>query len=94
MTAAGPGPLNLITDVPGVRVGQAMDAAVRTGVTVILTEERAVCAVDVRGGGPGARETDILAADTLVEAISVRRRERLHEQLTIVRSEHPVGRGR
>jgi len=69
MNTAGPGPLNLITDVPGVSVGQAMDAAVRTGVTVILTDERAVCAVDVRGGGPGARETDILAADTLVEAV-------------------------
>ena len=33
-------------------------------------------------------------ADPLVEAVSVRRRERLHEQLTIVRSEHPLGRGR
>ena len=69
MNAPGPGPLNLITDVAGVSVGQAMDAAVRTGVTVILTDQRAVCAVDVRGGGPGARETDILAADTLVEAV-------------------------
>ncbi|MEO8927422.1 MAG: P1 family peptidase [Caulobacteraceae bacterium] len=66
---AAPGLLNLITDVPGLMVGQAMDAAIRTGVTVILTDERAVCAVDVRGGGPGARETDILAADTLVEAV-------------------------
>ena len=44
---------NLITDVPGLRVGQATDARVRTGVTVILPDERAVCAVDVRGGGPG-----------------------------------------
>src|SRR5471032_2383168 len=69
MTVAGPGPLNLITDVPGLLVGQAMDAAARTGVTVILTDERAVCAVDVRGGGPGTRETDILAAETLVEAV-------------------------
>jgi L-aminopeptidase/D-esterase-like protein len=69
MTVAGPGPLNLITDVPGLMVGQAMDAAARTGVTVILTDERAVCAVDVRGGGPGTRETDALAAETLVEAV-------------------------
>ncbi len=50
-------------------VGQAMDAAARTGVTVILTDERAVCATDVRGGGPGTRETDVLAAETLVEAV-------------------------
>ena len=49
----GPGARNLITDVAGLRVGQADDPAVRTGVTVILTDERAVCAVDVRGGGPG-----------------------------------------
>ena len=36
--AGGPGPSNLITDVPGLRVGQAEDAKVRTGVTVILAE--------------------------------------------------------
>jgi L-aminopeptidase/D-esterase-like protein len=69
MTAAGPGLLNLITDVPGLIVGQAVDAAARTGVTVILTDGRAVCGADVRGGGPGTRETDILAAETLVEAV-------------------------
>ena len=64
-----PGPLNLITDVPGLRVGQAEDARVRTGVTVVLTDRPAVAACDVRGGGPGTRETDLLAADTLVEAV-------------------------
>jgi L-aminopeptidase/D-esterase-like protein len=63
------GPLNLITDVAGLKVGQAEDAAVRTGVTVLLPDDRAVCAVDVRGGAPGTRETDALAADTLVEAV-------------------------
>ena len=65
----GRGARNLITDVPGLKVGQAMDAAARTGVTVILPDERAVCAVDVRGGGPGTRETDALAPDTLVDAV-------------------------
>jgi L-aminopeptidase/D-esterase-like protein len=63
-----PGARNLITDVPGIAVGQAEDARARTGVTVILPDERAIAAVDVRGGGPGTRETDALAADTLVEA--------------------------
>ena len=67
MTDAGP--LNLITDVPGLKVGQAEGAAVRSGVTVILPDERAVAACDVRGGAPGTRETDALAADTLVEAV-------------------------
>ena len=53
-----PGPRNLITDVAGIAVGQAEDARARTGVSVILPDERAVAAVDVRGGGPGTRETD------------------------------------
>ncbi len=60
---------NLITDVPGLRVGQAEDAGARSGVTVILPDERAVCAVDTRGGAPGTRETDAVAPDTLVEAV-------------------------
>ena len=63
------GPRNLITDVPGLEVGQATDERVRSGVTVILTDERAVCAIDVRGGAPGTRETDVLVAETLVEAV-------------------------
>ena len=66
---ARPGARNLITDVPGLRVGQAADAGARSGVTVILPDERAVCAVDVRGGAPGTRETDALAPENLVEAV-------------------------
>ncbi|MFC3067605.1 P1 family peptidase [Phenylobacterium soli] len=66
---ASPGARNLITDVPGLGVGQAEDARVRTGVTVILPQDRAVCAVDVRGGAPGTRETDALAPENLVEAV-------------------------
>jgi L-aminopeptidase/D-esterase-like protein len=65
----GPGARNLITDVPGLAVGQASEPGARTGVTVILPADRAVAAVDVRGGAPGTRETDALAADTLVEAV-------------------------
>lgn len=64
-----PGPLNLLTDVPGLRVGQAEDIRVRTGVTVVLADRPAVAACDVRGGGPGTRETDLLKLDTLVEAV-------------------------
>jgi len=66
---ARPGARNLITDVPGILVGQAQDARVRTGVTVILPTARAVCACDVRGGGPGTRETDALAPENLVDAV-------------------------
>ena len=67
MPKPGPGRLNLITDVAGLTVGQAEDAGVRSGVTVILAEGRAVCAVDVRGGAPGTRETDALAPENLVD---------------------------
>lgn len=69
MTQARPGPRNLITDVAGLTVGQAQDEVARTGVTVILPTERAVCAVDVRGGGPGTRETDALNPENLVGSV-------------------------
>ncbi len=65
----GPGLRNLITDVAGLRVGQAQDMRVRTGVTVIVPDARAVAACDVRGGAPGTRETDALAPENLVEAV-------------------------
>ena len=66
---AKPGNTNSILDVAGIQVGQAHDAAIRTGVTVILPDERAVCSVDVRGGGPGTRETDALKPHTLVDDV-------------------------
>ena len=66
---ARPGPFNLITDVGGLKVGSAHDAGALTGVTVIRPEARATAAVVVAGGGPGTRETDALAPDTLVDAI-------------------------
>lgn len=64
-----PGPRNLITDVGGIRVGNAEDPAARSGVTVVLPDERAVAAVDVRGGAPGTHETDLLAPDCLVDRV-------------------------
>lgn len=64
-----PGLTNSLTDVPGLMVGCAEDAAALTGVTVIVPDARAVCAADVRGGGPGTRETDALAAENLVDAV-------------------------
>jgi L-aminopeptidase/D-esterase-like protein len=63
------GPRNLITDVPGILVGQAEDYACITGTTVILAEQPAIAAVDVRGGGPGSRETELLRMGTLVERV-------------------------
>ena len=64
-----PGPANLITDVAGIRVGNAEDRAVLSGVTVVLPDAPAVAAVDVRGGAPGTRETDALDPTCLVDAV-------------------------
>src|SRR5256884_8843770 len=60
---------NLITDVAGILVGHADDARLASGVTVIVFEEPAVAAVDVRGGAPGTRETDLLEPHRTVERI-------------------------
>lgn len=68
-TGAAPGPLNLLTDIAGLSVGNAEDLDTLTGTTVILCDEPAIAAVAVAGGGPGTRETDLLAADTLVDAV-------------------------
>nr|3S3U_A Chain A, cysteine transferase [Streptantibioticus cattleyicolor]3S3U_B Chain B, cysteine transferase [Streptantibioticus cattleyicolor]4IHD_A Chain A, ThnT protein [Streptantibioticus cattleyicolor]4IHD_B Chain B, ThnT protein [Streptantibioticus cattleyicolor] len=67
-----PGPHNGLTDVPGVRVGHAgrTGDGWLTGVTVVLAPPGgAVAAVDVRGGGPGTRETDALDPRNLVQTI-------------------------
>lgn len=64
-----PGKRNLITDVDGLRVGNAQDEAVRSGVTVILPDERVVAGVDVRGGAPATRETDLLDPTCLVDKV-------------------------
>jgi D-aminopeptidase len=60
---------NLITDVPGVLVGNASDAALGSGTTVLLFEEPAVASVDLRGGGTGTRETQLLDPSANVERI-------------------------
>ena len=65
----GPGPRNLITDVPGLRVGNAQDAVVRTGVTVLTADAPFTASVNVMGGAPGTRETDLLAPDRTVQAV-------------------------
>ncbi|MBE9636190.1 P1 family peptidase [Salipiger mangrovisoli] len=58
-----PGPLNLITDVPGLKVGNAEDSLLKSGVSVVTAEAPMVASVSVMGGAPGTRETDLLAPD-------------------------------
>src|SRR5688572_2478329 len=60
---------NLITDVAGVRVGHAGDARLGSGVTAVLFEEPAVASIDLRGGGPGTRETALLDPAQTVSGI-------------------------
>jgi L-aminopeptidase/D-esterase-like protein len=61
-----PGPRNLITDIAGLEVGHAGDANSRSGVTALLCGTAWPAAVDVRGGAPGGRETDVLSPENLV----------------------------
>ncbi len=63
------GPRNLITDVPGLRVGNASDDTLKSGVTCLVGDRPFVAAVDIRGGAPGTRETDLLDPDKTVETV-------------------------
>lgn len=58
-----------ITDVPGIRVGHETNLEAATGCTVILCETPAVGGVDVRGGAPATRETDVLRPMHMVEEV-------------------------
>ena len=60
---------NRITDIAGLRVGHATDLRRASGVTALLFDEPVVAGVDVRGGGPGTRETDLLDPERSVERI-------------------------
>ena len=60
---------NLITDVPGLKVGNAHSEDIKTGSTVLTADRAFTCGVHVMGGAPGTRETDLLAADKLVEQV-------------------------
>ncbi|MDQ0394019.1 P1 family peptidase [Labrys monachus] len=60
---------NLITDVEGIAVGNARDLALGSGTTAILFDEPTIAAVDVRGGAPGTRETDLLGLERTVERV-------------------------
>ncbi|MEP6650130.1 MAG: P1 family peptidase, partial [Lapillicoccus sp.] len=67
-----PGPTNSLTDVAGLQVGHSTrrEPGWLTGTTVVLTPPGgAVCGVDIRGGGPGTRETDLLDPRNLVDRV-------------------------
>lgn len=58
-----------ITDLPGIRLGHAHNMAAATGCTVLICEAGAVAGVDVRGGAPGTRETDLLKPENYVDKV-------------------------
>ncbi len=59
-----------ITDIPGIRVGHYTNLEAATGCTVILCDPPAIGGVDVRGGAPATRETDLLHSHNLVEEVN------------------------
>ncbi len=61
------GPRNLITDVEGILVGNAQDDRLKSGTTVLFGETPFIAAVDIMGGSPGTRETDLLSPDKFVQ---------------------------
>lgn len=64
-----PGPRNSITDVEGLRVGNAQDHVLKSGVTVLVGDAPFTAGCHVMGGAPGTRETDLLAPDKLVQQV-------------------------
>ncbi len=58
-----------ITDIPGIKVGHDTDLAAATGCTVVLCDWPAVGGVDVRGGAPGTRETDLLRPHYMMQEV-------------------------
>lgn len=69
MVALKTGPRNLITDVSGLRVGHADDDALKSGTTVLVGEKAFMASVDVMGGAPGTRETELLDPKYTVEEV-------------------------
>jgi L-aminopeptidase/D-esterase-like protein len=60
---------NLLTDVAGVKVGNASDDRLKSGVTVVVCDTATIAGVQVLGGGPGTRETDVMSPENSVETV-------------------------
>ncbi|MBR9844561.1 MAG: peptidase T4, partial [Rhodobacteraceae bacterium] len=64
-----PGAKNLITDISGLKVGNASDSHIKTGVTVLTADTPFTAGIHVMGGAPGTRESDLLAPDKTVQQV-------------------------
>lgn len=58
-----------LSNLPEFGVGHAQDAEAATGCTAFVAPEGAACAVDVRGGGPATRETDLLRPENMIQDV-------------------------
>lgn len=65
-----PGPTNLITDVAGLAVGNVADAKLKSGVTAVICEAPVAASMQVLGGAPGTRETDLLEPHNSLAAVN------------------------
>lgn len=63
------GPHNLITDVAGIKVGNAQDASIKTGVTALVCDEPSTASVQILGGAPGTRDTELLEPHNSVQQV-------------------------
>ena len=64
-----PGACNLITDVAGIKVGNASDPALKSGVSVVMSDAPMTASYAVMGGAPGTRDTDLLEPDKTVSEV-------------------------
>ena len=69
MSTLRTGPLNSICDISGLRVGNAIDSNVKTGVTVLTGDAPFTASYAVMGGAPGTRDTDLLEPDKTVQSV-------------------------
>lgn len=69
MAIVGTGPRNLITDVEGLKVGNAHNEGVKTGTTVLLPDEPCCASVAIHGGAPGTRDVSLLEPEQTVSQI-------------------------
>jgi len=60
---------NLITDVPGIRVGHAEDARIASGATVVLFDKPATASIAVHGGAPGLRDSALLEPEMTIDKV-------------------------
>ena len=65
-----PGKTNRITDVAGLRVGNAQDTHLKSGVTALICDTPFIASVAVHGGGPGTRDTELLSPENTVESVN------------------------